>query len=58
MALAGWDFVNSGLHDLGTNLDPPTSYTNQNPLFCRVPINSMYGFVVGTYKIVGLGEFR
>ena len=35
-----------------------TIYTNQNPLFCRVPINSIYGFILGTYKIVGFGWFR
>ena len=32
--------------------------TNQNPLFCRVPINSKYGFILGTYKIVGSGWLR
>ena len=35
-----------------------SSLTNQNPLFCRVPINSIYGFILGTYKIVGSGWLR
>ena len=34
------------------------SLTNQNPLFCRIPINSIYGFILGTYKIVGSGWLR
>ena len=29
--------------------------TNQNPLFCRVPINSIYSVILGTYKNVGSG---
>ena len=32
--------------------------TYQNLLFCRVPINSILGFVVRTYKKVGLGSVR
>ena len=27
--------------------------TNQSPQFCRVPTYSVYGFIFGTYKIVG-----
>ena len=34
---------------------PNTTLTNQNPLFCRVPVNSIYGFILGAYKIVGSG---
>ena len=35
-----------------------TTLTNQNPLFCRVPIGSINGFILGTYKIVGSGWLR
>ena len=37
---------------------PRNTLTNQNPLFCRAPINSIYGFILGTYKIVGSGWLR
>ena len=30
----------------------------QNLLFCRVPINSILGFIVRTYKEVGFGSLR
>ena len=29
-----------------------------NPIFCRIPICSTYGFISGTYKIVGSGWLR
>ena len=32
--------------------------TYQNLLFCRVPINSILGFIIGTYKKVGFGSLR
>ena len=34
-------------------------YLNQpEPIVCRVPIDSIYGFILGTYKIAGSGWFR
>ena len=36
--------------DLGSTL------TYQNLLFCRVPINSILGFIIGAYKKVGFGR--
>ena len=32
--------------------------TYQNLLFCRAPINSILGFIIGTYKKVGFGSLR
>ena len=32
--------------------------TNQNPLFCRAPIDSIYGSILRTYKILGSGWLR
>ena len=32
--------------------------TYQNLLFCRVPINSILGFIIRTYKKVGYGSLR
>ena len=32
--------------------------TYQNLLFCRVPIKSILGFTIRTYKKVGFGSFR
>ena len=52
---AKYDNFKSGIQG---HLSIFTTYTNQNPLFCRVPINSIYGFIFRTYKIVGFGWFR
>ena len=35
-----------------------STLTHQNLLFCRVPINSIIGFTLGTYKKVGFGRLR
>ena len=32
--------------------------TYQNLLFCRVPINSILGFIIRTYKKVGFGRLK
>ena len=32
--------------------------TYQNLLFCRVPINSILGFTIRTYKKVGFGSLK
>ena len=32
--------------------------TYQNLRFCRVPINSILGFIIRTYKKVGFGRLR
>ena len=32
--------------------------TYQNLLFCRVPINSILGFIIRTYKKVGYGSLN
>ena len=32
--------------------------TKQNLLFCRVPMNFILGFIIGTYKKVGFGSLR
>ena len=42
--------------ELQMNSDYTLTY--QNLLFCRVPINSILGFIIRTYKKVGLGSLR
>ena len=37
-------------------LNPTLTY--QNLLFCRVPINSILGFIIRTYKKIGFGSLR
>ena len=37
---------------------PEATLTYQNLLFCRVPMNSILGFIIGTYKKVGFGSLR
>ena len=41
-----------------TSGKPLNTLTYQNLLFCRVPINSMLGFIIRTYKKVGFGRFQ
>ena len=36
----------------------PYTFTYRNLTFCRVPMNSLLGFVIRTYKKVGFGSFR
>ena len=38
--------------------NPQLPIPTKTHYFCRVPINSIYGFILGTYKIVGFGWFR
>ena len=40
------------------SLDIRKTLTYQNLLFCRVPINSILGFIIRTYKKVGFGSLR
>ena len=52
-----------GIGHLGFQFFSPGSQeskavTYQNLLFCRVPINPMLGFIMRTYKKVGLGSLR
>ena len=35
-----------------------STLTYQNLLVCRVPINSIFGFKIRTYKKVGFGSLR
>ena len=35
-----------------------STLTYQNLLFCRVRINSIFGFIIRTYKKVGFGSLR
>ena len=35
-----------------------TTLTYQNLLFCRVPIDSIFRFMIRTYKEVGFGRLR
>ena len=37
---------------------PNPTFTYQNLLFCRVPINPILGFVIRTYKKEGFGRLR
>ena len=49
------------LCDYSTHCSPrnPKPYLNSpEPTFCRVPVNSIIGFIIGTYKKVGFGRFR
>ena len=50
------------LLDSGLQLPKIVGYwgtlTYQNLLFCRVPINSILGLIIRTYKKVGFGSLR
>ena len=48
--------LRSGLSGLGVYLI--TALTYQNLQKSRVPINSILGFIIGTYKKVGFGRLR
>ena len=56
-----WMLMVSGFgnYGIGLGLDPsnPASIY-QNLHFCRVPINSILGFIITTYKQVGYGSLR